>query len=175
MQYLYRAFDSDDKLLYVGISGRWSERLHQHEKTSEWMELTDYVKIEKFDTRDAVSEAERTAVEQEKPVYNKQYNQEYESPQNHFQKLKRWFFEGGDDEVHYDIINQMRRSFIEAKFSRKRKKSYDVAWAFFSAFPYLDFNGYIECRNCRAIYSHKMYESWAGISDEAAERNGYYD
>jgi len=175
MQYLYRAFDSSNRLLYVGISGKWSERLHQHERESEWMELTDYVKIERFDTRQEVSEAEKLAIVNEKPIYNKQYNQEWESPQNHFQKLKRWLIDGVADERHIHLIYSMLQDFEDERWGLKKKRSSDVAWSIQASYDYLVAHGYLDCRNCEAIESHQMFQSWAGITDLEISERGYYD
>lgn len=175
MQYLYRAFDRNNRLLYVGISGKWSERLHQHERESKWMERTDYVKIERFDTRDEVAEAEKRAVVDEKPIYNKQYNQEWESPQNHFQKLKRWLSEGASDQKHLYLIQSMLQDFEEEQWGLKLKRSSDVAWSMQASFGYLNAHGLIECRNCEAIDAHDMFQSWAGKTDAEISERGYYD
>lgn len=176
MQFLYRAIDADKKLLYVGISNDWTRRLHQHEKNSLWFELTDHVKIERFETREAVTEAERLAIETEKPIYNKMFNREYESLQNHFAKLKDWFWDKAVDcEGHEDLIWSMRKSFNHAGFSSKRKRASVVAWCFYACYPYLDAYELIDCRNCDGLLHSEIHQGWAGPVDEEAAERGYYD
>jgi hypothetical protein len=68
---LYRHFDSTGKLLYVGISKSAVYRLSQHQHVSPWYHLIEYVKIENFDSREAALAAERKAVAEENPIYNK--------------------------------------------------------------------------------------------------------
>lgn len=174
MQYLYRAFTKDGTLLYVGISGRWSERLHQHEKESEWFERTDYVLIRRFPDRESVAAAEKAAIRAEKPIYNKQHSQEWQSPQHHFQQLKKWVTGEKSDMQHRILVDGMRNTFEEPN-GLKPSRSQDVAWAFHNVYDYAAYHGYINCRNCEAISRHGMYESWAGRTDEELEARGYYD
>ena len=175
MQYLYRAFSDEGDLLYVGISGKWSERLHQHERESEWMELTDYVRIERFPDRESVMHAERVAIEKEKPKYNKQYSLAYQTPQNHFQQLKLWVKTEHEDKQHRLLLFIMRHYLFEPEMGLKAKRSSDVAWSFFAAYPYLSSEQGFDCRNCKAIYMHKMFEKWSYAVDEELEERGYYE
>jgi predicted GIY-YIG superfamily endonuclease len=163
MQYLYRAFEGSDKLLYVGISGRWSERLHQHEKTSEWLERTDYVLIQRFDTREEVEKAEKLAIREEKPLYNKDHNQGYESVMTHFEKLKFWtLFDTPVAEDHEDLVAGMK-SIVGLYFTHESKpKARHLALAFFASYSD-DPEG---CRNCKAIYAHKQIGRWALQADQ---------
>lgn len=63
---LYRHFDKDGVLLYIGISLNPFNRLNQHFIVSEWVtEITD-IKIEWYDTREEAVEAERQAIKMEK-------------------------------------------------------------------------------------------------------------
>lgn len=71
---LYRHFASDGRLLYVGISVTLMSRIAGHRDNSAW--FTDIVRIELqwFDTRSAALEAERLAIQTEKPIHNVVYN-----------------------------------------------------------------------------------------------------
>lgn len=157
MQYLYRAFDSDGQLLYVGISGKWSERLHQHERDSAWMQLTDYVKIERFDTREEVAEAERFAVQTEKPVYNKQYSTTFVHPINHWADVKRWIKSGqAPDDFHAMIVK-----FVRSDAEVYEKKIYQIraaglAFLFLDNINFLESHGESICRNCLGITKSKQ-------------------
>ena len=70
---LYRHFDENGALLYVGISLSAVQRLKQHEKSG-WFEEIASVTIESFDTRELALLAEKEAIEQEFPMYNKVHN-----------------------------------------------------------------------------------------------------
>lgn len=69
--HLYRHFDREGKLLYVGISVNALGRLSEH-RNSRWFDEIAEVKIEHFGNRNEVLQAERLAVANEKPAHNKQ-------------------------------------------------------------------------------------------------------
>lgn len=70
-QHLYRHFDKDGRLLYVGISLNAVARLGGHRASSQWFGDIARVDIEVFPDRKSVEEAERNAIRQEKPIWNK--------------------------------------------------------------------------------------------------------
>jgi hypothetical protein len=67
---LYRHFDNEGKLLYVGISKSALVRLGQHEEHAHWFDRIAQVTIEKHPSRAVALEAERTAIIREKPLCN---------------------------------------------------------------------------------------------------------
>jgi hypothetical protein len=79
---LYRHFAADGTLLYVGISLSTVSRLAQHEHASHWFSQIARVEVERFPTRTAAMEAERLAVLNENPLYNKALRKppEYDAP-----------------------------------------------------------------------------------------------
>ena len=68
---LYRHFSAAGDLLYVGISLSALVRLGQHERHSGWFGSIATVKVEHFDTRAEALAAERAAVANENPKFNK--------------------------------------------------------------------------------------------------------
>lgn len=70
MPYLYRHFDKDGALLYVGMSTHAMRRLGQHEYGSSWFVSIATVKIERFETRAETIFAERQAIKNERPIHN---------------------------------------------------------------------------------------------------------
>jgi len=70
MEYLYRHFDKDGKLLYVGLTGSHRQRLQAHKYNSHWFPLVAEVKIEKFASRAEAVAAENHAIFHEKPIHN---------------------------------------------------------------------------------------------------------
>jgi predicted GIY-YIG superfamily endonuclease len=162
MQYLYRAYGSQNQLLYIGISGNWSERLHAHEKTSEWMELADYVKLERYPTREAVEIAERQAIISEKPLFNKVHNMSYESAKDHFQKIKFWTYNNVIvDDLHSELIQKMREGLPLLQIDYSRKQARFIALLFFTYYDLVRDSGDLDCRNCDAIFMHKQIHQWA--------------
>ena len=69
---LYRHFDKDDQLLYVGISLNHVARLAQHRDGSHWYEEIAQVTIEWHGTRVEAELAESRAIGSESPKHNKQ-------------------------------------------------------------------------------------------------------
>jgi excinuclease UvrABC nuclease subunit len=67
---LYRHFDAEKKLLYVGISLSTFARLSQHKEHSPWFEQVMTVEIEHFETREEAMAAERKAIKTESPQFN---------------------------------------------------------------------------------------------------------
>lgn len=70
MTSLYRQYDDEGRLLYVGISLSWPVRFKQHVSKSEWFEQVARIEIERFDTRPAALVAEKKAIKSEKPKFN---------------------------------------------------------------------------------------------------------
>lgn len=68
---LYRYYNSDDELLYVGITGGGSKRQAQHSRKSAWFSEVKYAHFEHFDTRDEASQAELRAIYIEQPKHNR--------------------------------------------------------------------------------------------------------
>jgi hypothetical protein len=71
---LYRFFDADDELLYVGISRDPAERWKQHRDKPWWRDVAMRV-VEWHDDRPSAERAERKAIQTEGPRYNVQHNQ----------------------------------------------------------------------------------------------------
>jgi hypothetical protein len=67
---LYRHFDAEGTLLYVGISLRPMTRTKEHVTLSGWAEQIANVRIEYFPTRKEAMEAEARAVQDENPLHN---------------------------------------------------------------------------------------------------------
>lgn len=67
---VYRHYDSDGVLLYVGQSVSPLVRLQQHEAGSHWADQIATVKIERFSDEYFAIAAEGRAIREEKPKYN---------------------------------------------------------------------------------------------------------
>ena len=67
---LYRHFNAEGELLYVGISLSAVKRLSQHKCDSTWYGDIATIEIEKFPTREEAMEAETVAIQNEAPIYN---------------------------------------------------------------------------------------------------------
>lgn len=72
---LYRHFNSNGELLYVGISLDFVRRLQQHMIGSCWSEDIFLVTVTWFSTLAEAIEAEKAAIVEERPKWNKRYNE----------------------------------------------------------------------------------------------------
>ncbi|MFL9922575.1 hypothetical protein PQR75_46670 [Paraburkholderia fungorum] len=70
---LYRHFDADGTLLYVGISLSAIARLKQHKSAAGWRGKITKVTIETLPSREAALDAESAAIKTERPVWNKHH------------------------------------------------------------------------------------------------------
>lgn len=68
---LYRHFDNDNTLLYVGISVDFGRRTLQHFWGSPWMENVTKITIERYNEISQAGMAEVRAVLDENPIHNK--------------------------------------------------------------------------------------------------------
>lgn len=73
MAELYRHYDADGNLLYVGLSYSAVLRTFQHARrtrSAAWFKKIVLIKIERFKTRKAAQIAETQAIREERPLYN---------------------------------------------------------------------------------------------------------
>lgn len=70
---LYRHWSRDNRLLYVGISYNPVHRTDQHIAQSDWALDIAWVSVEYFETRAEAERAERAAITNEAPMWNKQH------------------------------------------------------------------------------------------------------
>lgn len=68
---LYRFFDVDDALLYVGVTKRPSERWTAHRRTSAWWPSVAFLAFEIHPHDRAALDAETAAIRTELPLFNK--------------------------------------------------------------------------------------------------------
>jgi len=66
---VYRAYDADERLLYVGISMSLDGRLTKHRSSAWWPEVVE-ITVQWFDGREAAKAAEREAILNERPMHN---------------------------------------------------------------------------------------------------------
>lgn len=71
--YIYRAFDADDRLLYVGHTHTPIVRMRAHETRSYWWPFHSYVVFSEPMTLEDAKAAERSAVASEHPRWNVQH------------------------------------------------------------------------------------------------------
>jgi len=67
---LYRLYDAEGDLLYIGISADADKRLKQHQTKPEWGDRIESMTTEACGTRERALLAEREAIASEQPTYN---------------------------------------------------------------------------------------------------------
>lgn len=73
--HLYRCYDNQDQLLYLGVSLSAFRRFIQHKTRSKWAkDVVKHIYIEYFDSRDLALAAEEEAIKTEYPKFNIQHN-----------------------------------------------------------------------------------------------------
>lgn len=81
---VYRYFDADGVLLYVGITGRGAQRNGQHAKDKEWWTFVARQEVEHLPSRAAALDLERDLVRAFSPPFNKQHNPHYDEMRAHY-------------------------------------------------------------------------------------------
>lgn len=71
---LYRLYDAEGRLLYVGCSINWMSRLMHHKvvKAREWWTDIARAELTRYDSRTEAMEAEFAAIRDEDPLHNGQ-------------------------------------------------------------------------------------------------------
>lgn len=73
---LYRLFDDESRLLYVGISASrlGAKRFGQHSRSKDWWQEIAYARLEHFESRQIALRKEEEAIGTENPMHNIQSN-----------------------------------------------------------------------------------------------------
>ena len=73
---LYRVYDGQDTLLYIGISNDFGTRWKQHAKVQPWWGEHRRMTVEWRDSRPEAEAAETAAIKTEHPRFNKMHNRD---------------------------------------------------------------------------------------------------
>jgi predicted GIY-YIG superfamily endonuclease len=80
---LYRFYNNDNELLYIGISLSAAQRASQHKKTQGWWRLVARMDVEHLDcSRSEIEAIERDAIKRERPRFNIVHNTNGPSDKN---------------------------------------------------------------------------------------------
>jgi predicted GIY-YIG superfamily endonuclease len=74
MTTLYRLYDHDARLLYIGIAEKWATRMGQHAADKTWWPDVANVRFEQLPDRTEALTAEREAISTERPLHNIVHN-----------------------------------------------------------------------------------------------------
>lgn len=67
---LYRFYDPEWRLLYVGVSWNPHERFKAHAGDKAWWGYVSYIRVDHYATRDAALQAESDTIREERPPFN---------------------------------------------------------------------------------------------------------
>lgn len=128
--HLYRHFDADNNLLYVGISVDALKRLKQHNKKAKWFNDIAHITIEKFPDRKSVEEAEIKAIKIEKPKHNVTHAVRASVIQNSYDCTMEWYRNIAENNKEYRINSLKDSIYFELKMTayglRALKLSYSI-------------------------------------------------
>jgi hypothetical protein len=68
--HIYRHFDEDGRLLYVGKTGDWLGRNDNHRRNAPWYDEVVNITVTRFPMSEDMTRAEAEAIAKEKPLYN---------------------------------------------------------------------------------------------------------
>ena len=161
-QILYRFFDSEENLVYVGITNDWKHRFHDHERQARWWSEVAKVTFERYEDRESVSAAEIKAIKTEQPKYNKQHHPEYLSPNQHFQQIKFWVHTDIKPDKDHERLVEILKFWHEEDEIWKKQSKHLAYWLVTLVKPLL-MEGAL-CRNCRGMYDRRWLFDWANYS-----------
>lgn len=70
MTTLYRLFDGDGRLLYIGVTDELDRRMGVHSRLKPWWPQVSATRTESFESRSAAFVAEAAAIANEQPLHN---------------------------------------------------------------------------------------------------------
>lgn len=74
MTTLYRLFNADNQLLYIGIADHWPRRINDHAHDKPWWPEVATTTVEHFPNRETAVAAETQAIRTEHPRHNVTHN-----------------------------------------------------------------------------------------------------
>ena len=163
---LYRFFNDQGQLLYVGISNNWQQRLKQHYKDSDFHYEASVITLERFATRAEVEAAERQAILSENPVYNKQHNPNFEDATKHLTKIKYWVYSDlQPDDQHIGMVNELKRIFTSDPLWQKKTAGF-IAYYFLEMLPDWAEQFETSCQECINAWHSQQAQLWAESARE---------
>jgi len=155
---LYRYFDSEDRLLYVGITGDNTKRQSQHRRNSFWFGEIATANFEHYETREEALEAETLAIQNEKPMHNIQKGFVIQhSPYVHLVYLSGRP-DGGHDQLHREFVEHYQELFWSANGNMPNA---DCVITFAMHFTYVKYPGlpnFARCENCQKAMDSDWYK-----------------
>lgn len=123
---VYRHYDADGRLLYVGAARSFGNRTQTHLRESEWVSQSVRAEAVFYPTRAEALDAEMAAIQAEKPIYNTVRNRRSlaKPPKRAIKPV--------------ETVLRARRDAFRALWAEYLQGKYESAYAVHKAFPGLD-------------------------------------
>lgn len=115
---LYRHFDADGQLLYVGITNNPKRRLAEHKTRSVWAEQIGRVEVKWMRTREDALSEERVAIMIDKPLFN---GGDRAPAKETGDVLRDWMNRTGETQESLAEVTGISRSTISQMINGKRR------------------------------------------------------
>jgi predicted GIY-YIG superfamily endonuclease len=152
-QTLYRFFNANNELLYVGITNNPFNRFSGHSKDKEWFKEITHSTMEHYPNRLAVDRAETMAIKSEKPKYNRAKVDGFEKAQDHFKKIRYGRIDNHDMLMGIVITNSANCKFLNLSVARD-------AYYIVNAIKHAKTLGH-KCSACDSILKDKRYVQYS--------------
>ena len=161
---LYRYFDSENQLLYVGITGDNTKRQSQHRRNSFWFGEIYSATFEHFETRQEALDAETDAIHHERPKHNIVHGgfRLLHSPYVHLVHLAG-MPEDGHDLIHKEFSEHYGELFRSANGYLPTADSVISFAMHFTYVKYPELPNFTKCENCQKAMESEWYKQ--GLKD----------
>lgn len=122
---VYRHFDADQRVLYIGATGDHRERTRQHKRRSPWFAKVIFVRAQPYATIEEARAAEKRAIAEERPPFN--ISDSSGRPRRYGDIMFARFLDGTFDRIAVvldpseDRADFMRRA-VEKELERREKR-----------------------------------------------------
>ncbi|WP_132120963.1 GIY-YIG nuclease family protein [Actinocrispum wychmicini] len=131
-QALYRMFDRDGRLLYVGITLDVSQRFKEHRAGKSWWTEASTITLERHGTRQDVEAAEAAAIVNEQPLYNVQRRRRHQTESlkrlKRLDEIPKYWFTIIRDRSHQPRTSQLMQTTIQSARAAGLSEE-DIEWA----------------------------------------------
>ncbi|CAB4218072.1 GIY-YIG nuclease superfamily [uncultured Caudovirales phage] len=116
---IYRLFNSEDRLLYIGITEDWARRFKQHSRVQPWWDRVASVKLEFVDSLETAQVLEANAIKREHPLHNS----------SHSSDVLHWYVIWREDELDFIRENAHKGAkWLSAEMDRSPQSIYQKAY-----------------------------------------------
>lgn len=155
---VYRYYNADNELLYVGITKNQLNRFEAHSKVQPWFHEITKAFFQHTDTREEALEYEKYIIANEFPKYNKAGPVLPENLLEHLQSIIAGEF---DDEFHSKLHAEMTLIIHEIDGFSTTADAYKVCFAFDRGIPWTESGEHrlTDCYNCQNVIDSKWFKA----------------